>query len=101
MIDSIPQKIIDRVSTKTKDKSSQVINRSRRFESDKDSLHVGDKNDLQSFAWLNLLQPTKLSFDEEIYDQLTIRNNDGRFSTQEFKTKNKSSTGKRKVFSSV
>ena len=78
MIDSIPQKIIDRVSTKTKDKSSQVINRSRRLESDKDSLH-GDKNDLHSFEWLNLLQPTKLSFDKEIYDQLIIRNNDGSF----------------------
>ena len=57
MIDTIPQKIIDLVSTKTKDTSSQVINRSRRLESDKDSVH-GDKNDLHSFEWLNLLQPT-------------------------------------------
>ena len=50
MIDSIPQKIIDRVSTKTKDTSTQVINRSRRLESDKDSVQ-SDKNDLHSFEW--------------------------------------------------
>ena len=80
MIDSIPQKIIDRVSTKTKDTSTQVINRSRRLESDKDSVH-GDKNDLHSFEWLNLLQPTKHSLDEEIYDQVTIKNNDGSVDT--------------------
>ena len=80
MIDTIPQKIIDLVSTKTKDTSSQVINRSRRLESDKDSVH-GDKNDLHSFEWLNLLQPTKHSFDEEIYDHVTIRNNDGSVDT--------------------
>ena len=80
MIDSIPQKIIDRVSTRTKDKSSHVKNRSRIFESDKESLHC-DKNDSHSFEWLNLLQPTKLSFDEEIYDQVTIRNSDGSIDT--------------------